>query len=136
MLKENLGVEVELDMKESSAFWDWYGTLPDTEYDMAWSNWAGDIDDPAQWYIAKSGVMATGYSNEEYDNLFSQGAFSSDPDERDGFYKRAEEIGVGGAAVIPVYYASGYLLVDPRVQGMQFEPLWGVMYWRNADISE
>ena len=136
MLKENLGVEVELDMKEESAFWNWYGTLSETDYDMAWVNWAGDIDDPGQWYIAKSGVMATGFSSAEYDDLITQGAFATDPAEREGFYKQAEVIGVGGAAVIPVYYASGYWLVDSRVEGMQFEPLWGVMYWRNADIVE
>ncbi len=138
MWKDNLGIEVELDMREEAAYWDWAGTTEETEYDMAWSNWAGDIDDPGQWYVAQTGVLypQTGFSNTEYDDLIRAGATESEPSKRAEIYQEAEVMGVEGVPVIPVYYDSGYWLVKPRVKGMQFEPLWGVMYWRHADIVE
>jgi oligopeptide transport system substrate-binding protein len=136
MLRENLGVEVELDMMEEAAFWNWRGTLSESEYDIVWSNWAGDIDDPAQWNLAQTDVNPTGFSDAQYDELVGQAALETDPARRADLYQQAEVIGVRGAATIPIYYSSGYWLVNPRVQGMQFEPLWGVMYWRYAHIVE
>jgi oligopeptide transport system substrate-binding protein len=138
MWKQNLGIDIEMDMIDEAAFWDWVWTTEEVEYDMSWSNWAGDFDDPAQWYVVQTGQTypVTGYSNPEYDNLIIEGSTEADPAKRAELYAQAEEIGVADAAVIPVFYESGIWLVKSRVKGLQFEPLWGVVIWRDADIVE
>ncbi len=91
--KEVLGVNIELDFNEWSAF---QQKTNSGEYQMGNMIWSTDYDDPMSmislFTTSNSGNIPTGWSNEKFDKLIEQAGKEMDENKRVELYAEAEKI--------------------------------------------
>lgn len=117
MWRRELGLTVSLVNMEQKTLLAARRTL---DYQILRSDWVGDYLDPATFlnvFSSDSGNNHTGWSNQEYDSILYQAARTSDQAARYALFRRAEEILLRDAPIIPVYYYTTVRLVHPAVQG-------------------
>lgn len=138
MLKENLGVEVEIQNLEYSIFSEGYTSqkknqsgdfifaLVPYEFDFVdgsnlLSVWGGCEKEGAD--LSEMPGRHTWY-NQDYNNLLCEaGAITGDEAKRDQLYKQAERILVEDVALIPIYHGIVNVLVKPDIASpTAFEP--------------
>lgn len=91
--KEVLGVNIELNFNEWSAF---QQKTNSGDYQMANMLWSTDYDDPMSmislFTTENSGNIPTGWSNEKFDNLIAKASREMDEDKRVELYSEAEHV--------------------------------------------
>ncbi|MEG0308062.1 MAG: peptide ABC transporter substrate-binding protein [Clostridium sp.] len=87
-----LGVNVEIEYVE----WAIFQTRTDQmDYEVAGMAWTGDYNDPNTYldmWMSGAGIVPTGWSNKEYDDLLTQASKTVDPATRTELFKKAERI--------------------------------------------
>ena len=125
MLKDVLGIEVRLQRQEFAAYraaLNRRNVFP--SFMQGWS--AAYLD--FGYYLdllldSRSGLNFANYKNPEFDKLIDQAnSARSDPD-REAIYRRAEQIAVEDASLIPVVFTRWAMLVKPNVRGFEGSPL-------------
>lgn len=117
MWKRNLGIHVDIRASEWTAYKQAQQTL---QYDISSSSWSGDYLDPATFldlWTSQSGNNNTGWSSAEFDDLITEARESDRLDERMRLLRRAEEVMLGEAPVIPLNWAKRSYLIRPEVRG-------------------
>ncbi len=125
MLKENLGIEVEmnivpfaqhLELVETgkSQFWryGWVADYPDAENFL---NLFYSKHIPATM-AERSYLNSYRYKSAAFDSVFEQAAITVDPDQRELLYLKADQIMIDDAAVIPIYYYKDHRLLQAKVK--------------------
>ncbi len=114
-----LGVKIRLKKQDWNAYLE---SLDHLDYDMAWSGWWGDYNDPNTFldmWLTGGGNNDTGFSDPRYDELIRLAAREIDPAKRRAFFHEAETILIDREIVIcPVYQPVSYNLMNPRIRGM------------------
>jgi oligopeptide transport system substrate-binding protein len=90
--KEKLGINVDVEYVEWAIF---QQRTNDMDYQVGGMAWAGDYNDPNTYldvWTSTAGVVPTGWSNPEYDELIAKASASIDPNERAELFKEAEKI--------------------------------------------
>jgi len=134
MLKENLNMNVELEVMEPRAF---RGQLWEHKLQTVWIRWYMDYPDPNdQQYLVFYSKFPSGqrhqWSNDEYDKLVNEAKGIVDRQKRAEMYWKADEIMLQDAAFVFVYYPLGVGLLKPRVKGMpktkdgDWRPNWNI----------
>ncbi len=129
-LKENLGIDVQLDPVEPTAF-----SALQKEGQVAFfsAGWCMDYPDPQNWVSLwqTNGVLSSrlNYSNPELDELIKQADVEQDPVKRLELYNEAETILINDVVFVPNRINSGYELVKPYVQGIASDTVTPVDYW-------
>ncbi|QXD22777.1 hypothetical protein F7C95_12590 [Opitutia bacterium ISCC 51] len=59
----------------------------------------------------------TGWSNPKYDQLVERAKVEVDPRKRDNLFMEAEDVLLGDAPIIPVFYYNSVYLIDSKVSG-------------------
>ena len=133
MLKDNLGVEVELALMEASARGDWLKKKPAVPH-LFRQGWGNDYPDPhsgmsflktpapqaAVWTDSPDYV----WSNKTFDELVDQAGVETDEAKRADLYRQAQQILiVDDPNIIPLYYVANNYLVKPWVKGIVFNGL-------------
>lgn len=119
-LKQNLGIDVELDETEWGIFLKKRsrGELP-----LSFLRWAADYLDPEDFLstMLRTGVPQNtiGYSNPEFDRLCDQADLMQDPQERVKTYQKAEAIAVDDAPWVPFYFQKDVELWNPKLRGVE-----------------
>jgi ABC-type transport system substrate-binding protein len=128
MLKDNLGIEVEVSNKESKLFMDALNsdTLP-----FYYLSYGFDyLDQSNMLGIWLSGGRHT-WTNAEFDKLVNDAsALSGDPAKRDQMFKDAEKILVDDVGGVFVYHVTPGNIYKPYLKGEELEPdNTGVAAW-------
>lgn len=117
MFRENLGIEVEIDNKEWSAY---LVAMQELNYDIALGGWIGDYLDPLtflEMWSPGNGNNNTGWENQDFVNLLQQSFRETDGTRRFEDLCKAETILVEDAPILPIaWYARNYL-IHPSVEG-------------------
>jgi oligopeptide transport system substrate-binding protein len=123
-LKENLGIEVDLQEREGVVF------NKDSNNDKMpfyLYGWTADYLD-AQSFLSSllrsgSSVNHYGYSNPELDALCDRADGETDERKRTALYAKADEIAMRDIAVLPLTTAVNFTLVKPNVHGFEENPI-------------
>jgi oligopeptide transport system substrate-binding protein len=120
-IKNNLGVEMQLDPVESTA----YTALvkdPATTPQVFFLGWCQDYPDPQDWislvFNSASTVTHVGWKNQQFDDLTAQADGEQDPAKRLDLYHQAQEILVQEAPAVFIYWDLNPYLIKPYVKGM------------------
>jgi peptide/nickel transport system substrate-binding protein len=125
MLKENLGIEVEiniipfaqhLELLETgkTQFWraGWVADYPDAENFL---NLFYSKHIPATME-ERSYLNSVRYASAEFDKVFEEALVTVDADQRELLYLKADQIMMNDAAIIPIYYYKDHRLLQPKVR--------------------
>ena len=117
MLKENLGVNIELFNQEWKVYTD---SLKTKSYQLARYGWIGDYNDPNTFldmFTTGNGNNFGGYSNPKYDALIDAAAKERDAKKRLQIFGQAEDVLLDDLPVLPIYIYTRVYLKNPIVQG-------------------
>ena len=120
-LKDNLGMDIEFDIKPSTAF---NAPMFARQYQLIFIRWYMDYPDPANFYkdvfnSRKASGKRQAWSNAKYDDLLVTAGSEPDPEKRAQMYRDLEKILlIEDAAYVPLYYGFAYALFKPRVAGI------------------
>lgn len=119
-IKQNLGVDIEIEELESATYEDRYLA---SDFDVAIGGWGADYADPENWlpqmFGTGAGLNQYQYSNPEVDDLLEQAAAELDNANRIQLYQQAEEIIIDeDMGVAPYYHRVRNWLLKPRVDGL------------------
>ncbi|WP_078392415.1 peptide ABC transporter substrate-binding protein [Shouchella patagoniensis] len=135
MYKENLDVDVELEVVESSVFLDRQRGL---EMQMSRSSFIADYADPINFlesFITDSSMNRTGWSNEEYDRLIEESRMEGNEESRFKLLHEAEAILLDEMPFFPLYFYNQPVLENESVSGVVRHPV-GYIELKWADIEQ
>jgi ABC-type oligopeptide transport system substrate-binding subunit len=127
--RENLGVEIKLEMVEWSVFYDRLDKEPPHVFI---GGWIADYPDPDNFLrVATSKHL---WRNEAYESLVEEARQVTDHGERMKLYGQADRILVEEAPLMPISYMRLHLLVKPWVRKYP-TPAFGGPFWKNVIIE-
>lgn len=115
--REHLGVEVEIEFKEWTAYLLATQTL---DYDIVASGWIGDFIDPLTFlelWSPGNGNNNTGWESQEFVDTLAKSFQSTDPAARYELLKAAESIMLDEAPIAPIAWRGKNYLLHPSVKG-------------------
>lgn len=134
MWKKNLGINIELKNEEWAVFQD---TRNNFNYSIARHGWIGDYNDPMTFldmWTTGNGQNNSGYSNKEYDDLIYAAKVEEDAAKRTEMLHKAEDILMADLPIIPIYFYTNVLCINPKVEGT-YKSLLGQMEFRDAYVK-
>ena len=118
-LKQNLGINIDIDAVEESTFYDRYF---EGDFQVTWLSWFADYADPENWLPQQFGTDGAfnvlGYSNAEADALFEQAATELDQTKRLAIYDQAHRIIIADQAITPIFHPERNYLVKAYVSDL------------------
>ena len=118
-LKQNLGIDIDIDAVEESTFYDRYF---ESDFQVTWLSWFADYADPENWLPQQFGTDGAfnvlNYSNAEADALFEQAATELDQTKRLAIYDRAHRIIIADQAITPIFHPERNYLVKAYVSDL------------------
>lgn len=122
MLRENLGIQVEVQDVDQGTFMEALTAKP-TEIPLGFVSYGMDYLDPSNML----GVWLSGgrhsWANEEFDQLVRDaGSFTGDAEERIALFQEAERILVEDVPGVFIFHETPVQLVKPWVKGAALEP--------------
>lgn len=121
MWREHLGVEIEIENKEWTAY---LVAMSELEYDIAAGGWIGDYVDPLtflEMWTPGNGNNRTGWVSEPFANKLKESYQVAESEERFRLLKEAEAILLEEAPMTPIAWQGKNYLIHPSVKG--WEPL-------------
>ena len=134
IVQQNLaevGINVELVNQEWAVFLD---TRQNGEYQIARHGWIGDYSDPMTFldmWITDGGNNDSGFSNSEYDALIAEAKIETDLERREELLRKAEDILMEEAPIMPVYFYTTVMAWNNDVEGILVTAL-GKVYFKDA----
>ncbi len=122
MWKQNLGVEVNLQVQEWKVFID---TRAQHDFDIARHAYLVDFFDAGSLFdLWQTGVFENyaQYSNPQYDALVKAGASEMDHAKRTDLLHQAEDILMTDLPILPLYFYSSPYMVSDHVKGIFMDP--------------
>jgi len=120
MWKQNLGIEAEIQMVESSVYWaDKTGTRNAGEFEVCYMGYTGDYLDPSSMLFNFTSYDndSTMWANEEFDALMARASAGAAGEEREQIFVEAEKLLSEEFPVFPVYNYISMALVSDKVGG-------------------
>ncbi|MDZ5033935.1 peptide ABC transporter substrate-binding protein [Clostridium perfringens] len=130
-----IGVKAELTNQEWKVF---LNTRQQGGYQIARHGWNGDYVDPMTFldlFETGGGNNDAGFSNAEYDKLLADARKETDANRRWELMRKAEDILMDEAPIIPLYYYTKVKGAKPEVKGVRVSML-GHVYFDKAYIEE
>ena len=122
-LKQNLGVNINLDAMESKAYEAAYKAK---DYDLSFGGWGADYPDPQDWLSGLFGCDASNnkynYCDQAFDQAAKRGDTLTDQNARLEAYAQAQQILVNDLPVAPLFVRGRLVLVKPYVQNLVITP--------------
>ncbi len=118
-LQQNLGVHIDIDAIDPSAFGQRY---QQGDFRVTYNFWFADYPDPEDWLVQQfrtgGGLNFFGYSNAQADDLFSKASTELDQSKRLAYYDRAQQIIIDDQALTPIYFGQNNFLLKRNVAGL------------------
>jgi oligopeptide transport system substrate-binding protein len=119
MFREHLGVEIEIENKEWTAY---LVAMQSLDFDLCSGGWIGDYIDPLtflEMWTPGNGNNNTGWESQEFLDQINLALQVSDPAERFALLRKAEEILLNDAPMAPVAWRSKNYLIHQSVKGWE-----------------
>lgn len=71
----------------------------------------------------RSYINSTRYQNPVYDSLYEEAIQTMDEMERNMLYSQLDQIAIGDAAILPIYYSKNIRLLQPNVRNLPQNPM-------------
>jgi peptide/nickel transport system substrate-binding protein/oligopeptide transport system substrate-binding protein len=128
MLKENLGIDVEVSNKETKLFMD---TLNAHKLPFYLLSYGFDYLDPSNMLGIWTSSGRHAWKNETFDKMVTEAtSLVGDPAKRDQMFKDAEKILVDDAGGVFIYHSTPGAIYKPYMKGTELEPdKTGVAAW-------
>jgi oligopeptide transport system substrate-binding protein len=118
-LKQNLGINIQLESMEAKAY---QAAYKDKDYDLAWTGWGADYPDPQNWisplFACEASNNKYNYCNPEFDAAANKGDIGTDLNQRLQAYAQAQSILIRDVVGAPLFYRGRMVLVKPWVQNL------------------
>jgi ABC-type transport system substrate-binding protein len=122
MLRENLGIAVEVQDVDQDTFMDALTAKP-TEILLGFVSYGMDFLDPYNMLSVWLSGGRHSWANEEFDTLVRDAAsFTGDPEERTAMFQDAERVLVEDVPGVFIYHDTPVQLIKPWVKGEFIEP--------------
>jgi oligopeptide transport system substrate-binding protein len=108
------------------------------DFIMCRSGWSGDYNDAMTFmdmYMTGAGNNNAGWSNKKYDELIKKAQSTIDQKVRMPALHEAEEIIMTELPIMPLYYYTDTILIDPKIKDMYISPL-GHIFLRDAYLEK
>lgn len=128
MWKNNLGVNYEIQSRESSVYWD---ELDAGDFSVDRNGYTCDYADPSanlKIWITGSNAYENGWDDPVYDEMFNKTLAMTDPAEREAALIEAEAYLVDQMPGMPIYSMETQFLVKPEVKGVIANPIGHVNF--------
>jgi ABC-type transport system substrate-binding protein len=93
-------------------------------------SWVADYADPENYLslflkenFSPNGPNYTHFSNMEFENLYNRALFETDDTKRFGIYNQMDSLVISQVPVIPLYYDKVVRFVNPKITGLQSNPM-------------
>ena len=123
MWKNNLGIDSTISSEEWAVF---QQTRLDKSYVVARNAWVGDYDDPMTFlgmFLSHSAQNVECYNSPQYDALLAQASSTGDNNVRMPILHKAEDLFMSEMPIIPLYFYTLPVLVNPNLKDVQFDTL-------------
>ncbi|WP_295162966.1 peptide ABC transporter substrate-binding protein [uncultured Brachyspira sp.] len=123
MWKEHLGIDTKIVQEEWAVF---LQTRYDKNLSLCRGGWFGDFNDPINFlglYTSYSPNNYSSYSNAMYDAYIQTALTAGDQKIRMEAMHKAEELLVNSFAVIPMYFYTEPLLINPKLKDVYYDAL-------------
>lgn len=123
MWKEALNIDVTISAEEWAVF---QQTRVDKNFDIAMHSWIGDYNDPMTFlgiFLSYSDLNHTSWSNERFDNYLKAAMSTGDENKRMKELHNAEAELLNDMPLIPIYFHSLSILVDPKLKDVVYDTL-------------
>jgi len=118
-LKDNLGINLTVELMESKAYSALYNAK---QFTWGFTGWGADYPDPDDWlpqlYMTGAGNNKTGYSNPAFDAISKQALAELDNTKRLQLWAQAAAMVVADQPMIYVFNRETFVLQKPWVKGM------------------
>ncbi|MBI5879362.1 MAG: peptide ABC transporter substrate-binding protein [Chloroflexi bacterium] len=125
MIKQNIGVDVNIQQQEFAAFLQELNKRP-SSLQMFQLGWIADYPDPQDFleilFHGNSLDNHTGYNNPAVNKLLDDAGTETDSAKRMALYQQAEQILVNDAVWVPLFVGDDYWLTKPYVKGLIYPP--------------
>lgn len=122
-LEDNLNIKVELRALERKTF---YEKLASLDYEIAAGSWIADFEDPIDFLnifkYKDSSTNNTGWENSNYTTLLDESEKILDEKRRNEVMKKAEDILLNDAAIIPICHLSQNFLKNENLENIYIYP--------------
>ena len=121
MWKDALNVNVELINQETKVFYD---NRENGDYQVAIANWVADFADPINFldvFIDKKNDAQ--YHNSAYNDIVARAHAEANPARRAQIMHQAEKMLFDDCIIIPLYYTSQVMAVNPDFKGYITSPM-------------
>ena len=128
MWKTNLGINYEIQSRESSVYWD---ELDAGDFSVDRNGYTCDYADPSanlKIFITGSNAYENGWDDPVYDEMFNKTLSMTDPAEREAALIEAEKYLVDQMPAMPVMSMETQFLVKPNVKGVIANPIGHVNF--------
>jgi len=115
MLLNNLGIKLELNNVPSKQR---LQAVKDRDYEMVYSNWFPDYDDPMTYLDIWSGENKSDYVNPAYSSIIKEAKASTDEKVRQQKMIEAEKLALEDMIVVPMYWGANAAAVSDRVDNL------------------
>ncbi len=123
-LRQNLGVQMEIESLESNAYGERWGN---GDFELTLFDFFADYNDPENWlpqqFLSDGSYNVTGYSNPDVDELLSQAASELNEEVRIHLYEDAHKLIINDQALTPIYHPERNYLVKKHVDCLELTPL-------------
>ena len=129
------GINVIVDQVDSAA---WTDMRLNGGVDCSISNWYVDYSDPESmlYPMTNTDSRSSFWHNAEFEQLLRDGIATTDTEERQAIYERAEYIMTREDwATTPLYNETKYYLLNPSITGFEIDSTFR-MFWKDADIVQ
>ena len=127
--KQNLGIDVKLDSRETKAAVEYRVSRKTQPFNGIYGLWGSDYGDPANWhnFLFASGTdfWNTHWKNAEFDSIIAKAKGMTDKDARAKQYQMAEQILVQDAAHLPMFHGQSFFVIKPGLQGIYHPAILG-----------
>lgn len=135
MWNSNLGINVKLENVEFQVKLD---REKSGQFEISRAGWIGDYEDPMTFidmFVTDGSQNDVKYSNPEYDKLVAAAKASTEQKIRMDSMKKAEQLLLEDAAIIPIYFYTEPYAVKSNVTGI-YKPLTGYPTLTYAKIAQ
>ncbi|MEG0641676.1 MAG: peptide ABC transporter substrate-binding protein [Clostridium sp.] len=129
MLRKNLGINIKLSNQEWKVF---LNTMKEKDYTMCRKGWVADYTDPSTFlklFETKGENNDTGFTDPKVDAILKKAGSEIDETKRIGMYHEAEAIIMESMPVIPIYYYTDIVCINPKVKGIEKSPLGFIKFY-------
>ncbi len=127
--KQNLGIDVKLDSRESKAAVEYRVSRKTQPFNGIFGQWGSDYGDPFNWhnflFTSKNEFWPSHWKNDEFDSIVEKAKGMTDKDARAKQYQMAEQILVQEAAHLPLYHGQSFFVIKPGLQGIYHPAILG-----------